>query len=54
MNEPKHCNNCGRDHDDVAWQQLEYCGVMSDEVESLELRHCPCGSTLSVEMEVAE
>ncbi len=44
---PKSCG-CGRIHDAFAWIALPYVGVMADDVESLELRNCACGSTLAI------
>ncbi len=46
----KHCG-CGISHDVFEWAALEYVGVMCDEsVGTIELRNCPCGSTLAVEV----
>lgn len=46
---PKSCG-CGRTHTAEAWPSLPYCGVQKgdSEVADLQLRHCPCGSTLAV------
>lgn len=49
--QPKHCG-CGLAHDSDAWSNLPYLGVMGDEADAFELRNCPCGSTLAVEVEV--
>ena len=43
--------SAGHDHDelradDTAWSQLEYVGIQSDEVETIEMRNCACHSTL--------
>jgi hypothetical protein len=46
--DPKHCTCCERVHDSYAWSNLPAIGVM---MGSLELRNCPCGSTLAVELE---
>lgn len=43
---PKACG-CGCSYSASEWVALEYVGVMSDEVESLELRNCTCGSTVA-------
>lgn len=43
----KRCG-CGREHDAEAWARLPFCGVQEDAELRLELRHCPCGSTLAV------
>jgi hypothetical protein len=46
---PKRCG-CGLTHDAAAWSCLPYVGVQRDEFEALELRNCPCGSTLAIEV----
>jgi hypothetical protein len=40
---------CGRRHTLAGWGALAYVGSYCDEVVSLEMRRCECGSTLSVE-----
>ena len=40
---------CGATHDPFEWLQLPHVGVMADEVDTLTLRNCHCGSTLAVE-----
>lgn len=47
---PKRCR-CGRAHDESAWKALPLVGEMGDEVERVELRDCPCGSTITIEIE---
>lgn len=41
---------CGRVHDASAWQALPFVGVMfADDPElALELRNCPCKSTIAI------
>lgn len=41
---------CGRTHNLAAWLALPDRGHQKDDVEDLELRDCPCGSTLAVLM----
>jgi hypothetical protein len=50
---PKLCG-CGATWSAEAWQGLAYAGVMSDHLESLELRHCTCGSTIAMHVCVVE
>jgi len=45
---PKKCTLCPRVHDQKSWAQLEYVGTTRDDIEELELRNCPCGTTLAV------
>lgn len=47
--EPKACG-CGARHDGTGWAGLPLVGWNDDGVEVLELRNCPCGSTLAVEV----
>ena len=44
---PKRCA-CGRIWRREAWMTLEYVGIMDDGVDRIELRHCTCGSTISM------
>ena len=52
---PKRCG-CGREHDRAAWAELPFVGVFEDsvvtedhpEAETLEMRNCACGSTITV------
>jgi hypothetical protein len=44
------CTCCGIVHDGDAWAALSFVGRMVDEVETLELRNCECGSTLAIEV----
>lgn len=43
---------CGRVHDAAAWRALPYVGrwQLVDDEPALELRNCPCGSTLARRM----
>jgi len=44
---------CGREHDAASWSDLPLVGFMdldADGDERLELRNCPCGSTVAVEL----
>ena len=47
---------CGRAHDAAGWRALVvvgYCGASNGEAsQRLELRQCPCGSTLAVDVPV--
>ncbi len=44
---------CGRTFDARAWAKLALCGTLEDDAETLELRNCPCGSTLAIVLAVA-
>lgn len=44
---PKRCS-CGCSYDREGWERLPCIGIMRDDVEILELRTCPCRSTISV------
>lgn len=39
---------CGRTFTVEEWRELPGCGRMPDEEGDLDLRHCPCGSTIAV------
>lgn len=39
---------CGRSFTRERWQALPRIGEFADAVERCDLRHCPCGSTISV------
>lgn len=43
---------CGRTFTAAQWATLEMVGRMLD-VETLELRNCPCGSTLAMVVDLA-
>ncbi len=43
---PKKCG-CGRRFTAHEWRLIQFVGTWIDDVESLELRNCPCGSTLA-------
>lgn len=45
MAEVKKCG-CGLVHTAEAWEQLPFVGVMPEDF--IELRNCPCGSTLAI------
>jgi hypothetical protein len=45
---PKRCTVCGRVFSKGSWAELECKGNQSDPCAVLELRNCPCGSTLGV------
>ncbi|HEX4334632.1 MAG TPA: hypothetical protein VH062_01895 [Polyangiaceae bacterium] len=45
---PKTCAKCGAVHDATRWALLSFVGLQSVDEETLELRNCRCGSTLSV------
>ena len=47
MEHMKTCG-CGRHYSAAEWKKLPYVGRQDDEVEHIELRNCPCGSTLGV------
>lgn len=38
---------CGAMYDDCTWESLPYVGTMGDELETIELRNCDCGSTIA-------
>jgi hypothetical protein len=42
---------CGREYDAASWRDLPFVGHQDDGVESIELRNCPCGSTIAVHVE---
>jgi hypothetical protein len=50
--EPKYCR-CGRAYSMLdTWRALPLVGYMPDEDETdLELRNCPCGSTIAIVVE---
>jgi hypothetical protein len=39
---------CGRNYSAAEWKLLPYVGRQDDEVEHIELRNCPCGSTIGL------
>lgn len=45
MGDVKKCG-CGREHTKEDWKQLPLVGVMQEDF--LELRNCPCGSTIAL------
>ncbi|MDB5216040.1 MAG: hypothetical protein JWO86_3967 [Myxococcaceae bacterium] len=47
MRFPKRCA-CGAVWTARTWTTLSYAGRMSDEIDDVELRHCTCGSTISM------
>jgi hypothetical protein len=53
--EVSRCNCCGRAYDAEGWVTLFYVGEQSDGLgEVLELRNCPCGSTLAIDVSEAK
>jgi hypothetical protein len=40
--------SCGRAYTPETWKTLPLCGVQDDDVEIMELRTCPCGSTIAI------
>jgi transposase-like protein len=50
---PKPCR-CGIVHTRDTWKDLPLAGEMPDEGVTLELRNCPCGSTLAIELPLPE
>jgi hypothetical protein len=49
----KRCG-CGLEYDARSWSDLPLAGYQTDDIENLELRNCPCGSTLAVHLEALE
>lgn len=48
---PKRCQCCGRTYDERSWAALPRIGEPYDDgYVVLELRNCPCRSTLAVEL----
>jgi len=48
----KRCRKCGTAHSREAWAALRYVGLQDlSEGEVMELRHCPCGSTIGIEVQ---
>jgi hypothetical protein len=47
----KTCNCCGRTHSWLGWRLLPKLGTVQIEAHDpiLEMRNCPCGSTLGLE-----
>lgn len=50
---PKKCG-CGKQHDRISWNKLPLAGrtggLYFDTVETIEMRNCPCGSTIAVSL----
>jgi DnaJ-class molecular chaperone len=44
---------CGATYNTRTWEKLDLVGTMEDDVETIELRNCMCGSTLAVVVEAA-
>jgi len=44
---------CGRTFSAHEWSLLHCLGSMVDEEGTIELRNCPCGSTIAVEIVIA-
>ena len=48
---PKRCGCCGHEYTPAAWGRLPLVGVQPvPGWPSIELRNCPCGTTLAVEL----
>jgi hypothetical protein len=51
---PKVCGNCSTRYDLEAWSRLPLCGYQphtdTTAGELLELRSCPCGSTMAMDV----
>jgi hypothetical protein len=52
MSDVKVCG-CGRTYTAEQWSTLEMVGRMFDVEETIELRNCPCGSTIAVTVDLA-
>ncbi len=48
---PLRCACCNAEWDQPSWEDLRLVGIMSDDVETIELRQCDCRSTCSVVLE---
>ena len=49
----KTCPRCETTYTRAGWLELELLGAQADLIDTgrqLELRHCPCGNTLAVEV----
>ena len=51
---PKQCPSCQRLYDETHWKGLPYVGLMDDGVVVLELRNCPCRSTIAIRLRPSE
>lgn len=51
MSPVKKCGVCDREFDAIQWSRLPFVGEMADDAEVLELRNCPCGTTISIVLE---
>lgn len=51
---PKRCAMCGCVFTAKGWAHLKLKGVYQGEEETLEMRDCPCGNTLSVIIPTSE
>lgn len=49
---PKVCTCCRKAVSKQEWNLLRYVGRQADDVETLEMRDCTCGSTLCVRLEL--
>lgn len=49
----KRCG-CGASYTTLTWQRLPFVGTMEDDVETIELRNCACGSTLAIVVDRAD
>lgn len=48
---PKRCSTCRAVYDEARWRGLQLVGIQEDKPAPLELRNCPCRSTLAVAIE---
>lgn len=44
----KKCSKCGAEYRPSQWKELPLCGHMEVGGTGGELRHCPCGNTLTI------
>lgn len=47
-NFPKSCRCCGATYSAERWTALHYVGRNEDDVETIEMRNCPCGGTMAI------
>lgn len=43
----KRCS-CGVAHDEASWSRLGMVGELDDGEERIEIRNCPCGSSIAI------
>lgn len=44
----KKCNRCGTSYRPSQWKELALCGYTEINGTGGELRHCPCGNTMTI------